>query len=199
MKEYETQINPTNCKRCKACGLYINQFPLVDKTSKADVFWVGLSAVQMDLDDKKRVPLSPSTRSGKLIQDIEKSFDSSLIFRKTNLVKCLPLNMNKIRYPELLEMKKCFPNLKDEIKQHNPRIVFLLGRQVAEFVFKQNSWKLGALGTEFTYNGQTKNGVTYIPIHHPSYMLVYKRKFIDNYQIGINNVISSSINKCISA
>lgn len=175
--------------------MYLNQFPLLDSKTNADVFWVGLSAVQVDDDNTHHIPLSPSTKSGKLIQDVEVRNTNSITFLKTNLVKCLPLNENKIRYPQLLEMDKCFPNLDKEISKHKPKIVFLLGRQVADFVYKKNNFKLGPLGSDYKYSGKLVNDVLYVPIHHPSYILVYKRKFVQNYIEGINELINSTLSR----
>jgi uracil-DNA glycosylase len=189
LKDYDVQINPKRSNSCKACGLYLNQFPLLDSKTNADIFWVGLSAVQTDDDDNRHIPLSPSTKSGKLIQDIELSNSMELVFLKTNLVKCLPLNENKIRYPQLLEMNKCYPNLEKEIFKHKPKIVFLLGRQVADFVYKKNSLKLQTFASDYSYKGVYVDDILYVPIHHPSYMLVYKRKYIQDYIKGVRNII----------
>ncbi len=193
MEVYDTQINPEKSRLCKSCKLYLNQFPLSDYKQNADVFWVGLSAVQIDDNEQRHIPLSPSTRSGKLISDIEDICDSSITFFKTNVVKCLPLNENKIRYPELIEMNKCFPNLKDEINVHRPKIIFLLGRQVADFILKKYGFTLGNLGTNFVYKVFNINETLIIPIHHPSYILVYRRKFVNDYISGIKNIITNNI------
>lgn len=194
MKVYDTSINPEKSRHCRSCKLYLNQFPLSDYQQNADVFWVGLSAVQIDENEKKSIPLSPSTRSGKLISDIENVCDTSVTFFKTNIVKCLPLNGNKIRYPELKEMDKCFPNLEVEIASHKPKLIFLLGRQVADFTLKKYGHTLGNLGTDFSYNTYTVGNIIFVPIHHPSYILVYKRKYVSDYIDGINRLIRSYIN-----
>ncbi len=197
MKVYDTQINPEKSRQCKSCKLYLNQFPLSDHQQNADVFWVGLSAVQIDDDETRSIPLSPSTRSGKLISDIENVCDTDITFFKTNIVKCLPLNGNKIRYPELKEMDKCFPNLEDEIASHKPKLIFLLGRQVADFTLKKYGNSLGNLGADFNYNTYKVNDITFVPVHHPSYILVYKRKFIADYVYGIKNIVEKHL--CLSS
>ncbi len=193
MKACKTQINPKESSQCKSCGLYINQFPISDTKKKAEVFWVGLSAVQIDEDEKYKIPLSPSTKSGKLIQDIELSSEEGVSFFKTNLVKCLPLNEKKIRYPELIEMNKCYPNLEAEIHKYKPQVIFLLGRLVAEFTLKKYGLKLGGFGANFCYKEYKVGAITFVPVHHPSYILVYKRKSVQKYIDGINNVISAKL------
>jgi len=194
LKVYDTQINPETSRQCKSCKLYLNQFPLSDYKQNADVFWVGLSAVQIDDNDKKNIPLSPSTKSGKLISDIEAVCDSDITFYKTNVVKCLPLNENKIRYPELKEMDKCFPNLVNEIKDHNPKLIFLLGRQVADFTLKKYDFSLGNLGSDFEYSTYKVENTYFVPVHHPSYILVYKRKYVDDYINGVKKIIYAFCN-----
>jgi len=197
LKTCKTQINPKKSSQCKSCGLYINQFPISDSKKEAEVFWVGLSAVQVDENEEFKIPLSPSTKSGKLIQDIELACGSDVSFFKTNLVKCLPLNEKKIRYPERIEMNKCYPNLEAEMDKYKPKVVFLLGRLVAEFTLKKYGIKLGGLGSNFCYTEHQVGSVTFVPIHHPSYILVYKRKAVQKYIEGVKNVITKQLDSSL--
>lgn len=171
---------PCKSKICKACGLYLNQAPIFDKQQKSSVFWVGLSAVRFDADEEK-LPLSPLTPSGSLIHKIEQPFTKKIAFYKTNLVKCVPLNEDKIRYPLEHEMEKCFSNFTWELEQLNPNTVFLLGKQVATFVLKKMATVRPEFNEDFTYTSMKINGIKFIPIHHPSYVLVYKRKNLEQY------------------
>lgn len=170
---------------CKACGLYLNQLPVIDAPQKSNIFWVGLSAVQLNDNEIVRIPLSPSTRSGGLIHQIEEPFYQKTGFYKTNLVKCLPLKNDKIRYPLEDEMEKCYPNFEFELEVLQPKLVFLLGKQVASFVFKKKLGIPAILPDDFRYTGSLMNGVLYVPVHHPSFILVYKRKQVATY---INNI-----------
>lgn len=181
-------INPKKSKVCKACGLYLNQLPAVDEKRKADVFWVGLSAVAFSNDEEK-VPLSPLTRSGALIANIEAAYLDQLAFYKTNLVKCLPLTRDKIRYPVQHEMEKCYSNLESETIQLHPKVVFLLGKQVASFVLRQLDVSAYSLDENFRYESFKLNGITYVPVHHPSFVLVYKRKHLNKYVNQIRSII----------
>lgn len=180
-----------NCKNkaCKACGLYLNQLPVLDKEKKSNIFWVGLSAVMFD-DGVERQPLSPTTRSGNLISQIETSCENNNSFYKTNLVKCVPLKNDKIRYPLEHEMEKCFPNFEFELDVLRPSVVFLLGKQVANFVFKKLELPEPALNDNYNYNSVRVNNILFVPVHHPSFILVYKRKNISDYIEGIQTFFS---------
>lgn len=175
-----------NIKMCARCNLCKNQQPLLDEIKKCQICWVGLSAKIVKHDDEG--PLSPTTNSGKLISNVESNFYGISTYR-TNLVKCVPLDeLQKLRYPNNKEIESCFPNLKDELNELTPRIVFLLGDKVATAVSKQfniefNEWD------DFRYAYTEFNGTYYVPIHHPSYIYVYKRKHVQLYVDGISEMI----------
>ncbi len=195
-QEKPLRLNPRERSACKACGLYLNQLPLLDKTKKGQVFWVGLSAVQMEEDQP---PLSYDTRSGSLVAEVENPFVKELSFYRTNVVKCLPLNLDdKIRYPLKGEMEKCFPNLEEEIDFLQPSIIFLLGRQAADFVMRKYGFGSWSLNAEFNYEAYHSSGMTFIPVHHPSYILVYKRKRLIDYVQGIQKHLTQLVAKPIS-
>ena len=174
-------------KRCKLCGLDVYQKPALDQLKNSNIFWVGLSAVQFDKGDEI-IPLSHRTPTGSLIQSIEQPFLDKLSFYKTNLVKCVPLQKDKIRYPLEHEMEKCFPNFKWEIEHLTPSTVFLLGKQVSNFVFKNLSNHKPEFNERFIYSSYLIGGVNFIPVHHPSYILIYKRKQLDQYINGIQRL-----------
>lgn len=174
-------------KDCNACNLYKNQVPLVQVCLKADVFWVGLSAVKTANTDE--MPLAINTNSGKLVKLIEVPFHNNS-FYKTNIVKCLPLeNQTKIRYPSTKEMRSCFFHLKEEMTLFKPKIIFLLGTQVAKFILGEFGIKDFTLNKEFDYSTIAIDDFIFVPIHHPSYILIYKRKYRKNYICGIQNII----------
>jgi len=175
----------TEISSCQICRLCQNQPPIYDKKPKSQIFWVGLSAVRFD-DFTDKLPLDPCTKSGALIQEIEAPLSGKIAFYKTNLVKCPPLKDNgKIRYPNKKEMKDCCAHLEKEIEQHSPSIIFLLGKQVASFVLKKHSIDNFSLSNSFEYDSFTINRIKYVPVHHPSYVLIYKRKHLQDY---INNI-----------
>lgn len=163
-------IDTKNRRKCKACGLYLNQLPVSDERKASGIFWVGLSSVLITDEDEK-TPLSLFTRSGALISKIEEPYLDDISFYKTNVVKCVPLSENKIRYPLKHEMEKCFPNLTDEIEELKPKTIFLLGKQVAKFVLEKNSIYNFSLDEQFNYDSFIINDISYVPVHHPSFIL----------------------------
>lgn len=178
--------------------MYLNQSPSFDNHAKADVFWVGLSAVQFNDCDAK-TPLSAQTRSGGLIHIAEQRIGLAYTFYKTNIVKCLPLNGGKIRYPLEHEMSKCYPNLVDEMSKLVPSVTFLLGRQVSSFVLKQFGITKFQLAEDFKFETYFLGGTYYVPVQHPSYVLVYRRKYIDMYIAGLTDLIENLVDKRCSA
>ena len=148
--------------------------------------WVGLSAVKVD-DIEKETPLSNLTNTGKLLAEIENRNKKSK-FYKTNLVKCLPLNSDKIRYPRKDEMLACYNNLESEVSEFKPKLVFLLGKLVADFVAK-DKFEVN-FADDFKYEAIKAGDTIYVPVHHPSYILVYKRKNVDSYIKGISKLIA---------
>lgn len=171
---------------CNNCSLSNNQLPLLDTKSRADVMWVGLSAVKVD-DINEDIPLSPKTNSGKLIESIEDAA-GKIQFYKTNIVKCLPLKENKIRYPNNKEMSDCYENLISEIKAFQPKIVFLLGKKVYDFVSKKEHANISCLNIDFDYEKLSMLGTTVVPIHHPSYILIYKRRLVESYITAVSGL-----------
>jgi DNA polymerase len=132
--------------------------------------------------------LSNNTNSGKLINSIE-FFIPNVNFYKTNIVKCLPLKEEKIRYPFKKEMETCFFHLENEIDSLNPRLIFLLGKQVSEFVLNKYGIKEYSLNDNFEYKSFKVGNYRLVPIHHPSYILVYKRKRLQDYMKNIESII----------
>jgi DNA polymerase len=180
-----------NIRMCSKCNLCHNQEPLLDVVNSCQVFWVGLSAKKVSCDNER--PLSPTTNSGKLICNVEERCYGVTTYR-TNLVKCVPLDeRQKLRYPNRKEINICFPNLENEIKELLPKIVFLLGDKVTTTISKQfhlnfTSWD------EFSYSFTEHNGAYYIPVHHPSYVYVYKRKYMDTYIYSLATMIDNLLN-----
>ena len=166
-------------ENCNKCGLCQNQRPLLDKEDRCDVMWVGLSAKRVD-DLNNSIPLSNDTNSGKIIELIEHELPD-LKFYKTNLVKCLPLDENsKLRYPTPKEMQTCINNLLIEIEILNPKIILVLGKLTFNFIEKY-----------FIKNNIDKSKLTFI--EHPSYIYVYKRKYIDDYIEKIVDICKKKI------
>lgn len=171
---------------CKKCNLCKNQQPLLDDMRVSQVFWVGLSAKMISFNDER--PLSPTTNSGKLLQEVEERC-SGIITYKTNLVKCVPLDeKEKLRYPNKQEIDLCFSHLESEINEIFPRIVFLLGDKVTNAISRHFSLEFEGWN-EFEYSYKKYRGTYFVPIHHPSYVHVYKRRKVDTYINNLSDII----------
>jgi DNA polymerase len=86
-----------------------------------------------------------------------------------------------------------------ELRVLNPSLVFLLGKQVASFVFKRYLNKEAKLDKAFNYQPHLYNGMYFVPVHHPSYMLIYKRKYIQDYKRSIRRLLAFSANSEVAA
>lgn len=130
------------------------------------------------------VALCPTTNSGKLISEIEQRVAESFSVYKTNLVKCAPLDdSGKLRYPTLAEMKACLPRLISEIEHFQPRVIVPLGGQVTKFMINtlMSDQRFDGFADDFRYQTFSFNSGMLLPIHHPSYIWVYKKKRIPQY------------------
>ena len=88
------------------------------------------------------------------------------------------------------EMELCYRHLTTEINYFAPKIILLLGKQVASFVLKNKGVSKVDLDGKFNYRLIFIEGIYYLPVHHPSYVLIYKRKHVQNYIAKIKQVLS---------
>lgn len=173
--------------KCQKCGLCFNQKPLLDTERECQIFWVGLSAKKAM--SEMELPLSPNTNTGKIIHTIEEELNDIVTY-KTNLVKCLPLTeQDKLRYPNGKEIDCCFENLIREINSMNPQIIFLLGERVSSTIEKKMNIKFEKWDG-FEYHYKNVKGIYYVPIHHPSYIYVYKRRNTRDYISGVEKILN---------
>lgn len=164
-------MNHTNCKQCLA----INDQPHI---TPAPIMFVGLSA------KPNAENLCPTTNTGKLVGAIEDRIKTTLGIYRTNAVKCAPLDSaGKLRYPTEREMVACLPALRDEIRQVAPKVIVSLGGQVSRFLLQHlgNGAQFTGFGSDFFYDTYSLNFGQAMPIHHPSYIWVYRRKRVDEY------------------
>jgi len=162
-------------QKCQRCPLYKNQEPSTNKLTKSDILILGISS-QKNSKTKNFLPFDSSTNSGKFITKIEMSIPET-IFYKTNLVKCAPLNSeNKIRYPTHKEITSCVPNFKTELDIIKPKIIVPTGKLVTNFLSDYFGVSLKK------YTPTTIKDFIIIPIDHPSYLMIYKRREIDKYK-----------------
>jgi len=162
----------------------------MDTCAPAHVLWVGLSAKAAKGADV-HTPLSAETNSGQVLAAVERSA-SPAVFYRTNLVKCAPLNdSGKTRYPTTAELRRCYPLFAAEMDVARPKIVFLLGKIVSDFIFKQLGLGSYSLDAKFDYRRYVSGNACYIPIHHPSFIRVYRYKRIEEYRQSLVAAINS--------
>ncbi len=147
------------------------------------VMFVGLSAKPETND------LCSSTNTGKIIAAIEDKISERISIYKTNAVKYAPLDKaGKLRYPTNSEMLACLPALSAEITKVAPRIIVPLGGQVSKFLLQHlgQGEPFSGFSSDFSYETYSLPSWQIMPVHHPSYIWIYKRKKIDKYveQVG---------------
>ncbi len=170
--------------QCTNCQLYKNQTPIINQPKKSDIMVIGISS-KKNSGNKIFHPLDSSTNSGKFISQLEKSLKDTT-FYKTNLIKCAPLTSDgKMRYPTTSEINACLPHLKQEIKTVQPKVIITLGRQVTNFT--STLFELSLKKYHITHHKNFK----ILPIDHPSYLMIYKRKELEHYKQIIKEKIKS--------
>ncbi len=178
---------------CKKCNLYKNQKPLIEKSRKAEILILGLSAVKINPESICE-PLAKDTRTGKFVNSFIKTINKTVY--KTNLVKCLPLDLNeKIRYPTKSEMSSCLNNFRDELKKIEPKVVLLLGKQVAEFVLDKPIEFPKLKDNIYEYQLIEKDNIMFIPTHHPSYINKMKKEVRDLWALKLKEDINNKIDE----
>lgn len=165
-------MKPSCCK--KNCPESTSQ--VLD--NKALIMFIGLSA-KPETED-----LSPTTNTGKLISAIEERIAERLGVYKTNAVKYAPLDSDgKLRYPTISELKECLPCLLTEIETVSPRVIVPLGGVVSRFLLQSLQAEKDFSGFESGFHYETYPLALghAMPIHHPSYIWIYKRKRLNEY------------------
>lgn len=147
---------------------------------RAEVFFTGLSAVPTAEVDQEE-PFSPTTRSGKVVREIAGELSNATVYY-TNLVKCLPLRHHKIRYPLRSELEHCFRFYKEELAQFNPAKVVLFGKQVTDFIAGKLKLHFRSARRDFDFPVARIGAVEYLAAYHPSYVLVYRHRRLDQYK-----------------
>lgn len=177
-------------RSCKLCNLCIE----ISNISHVDVFWVGLSGIlnnDKEYESKCPMPLTSTSPSGALVDNAISKIGPQVRHLKTNLVKCAPSSNGKLRYPNKVEMASCYPMFEIQYYNMKPKIVFLLGLQVACFVLNKNGFKFERFDSNFQYKVYKVDESFFIPIHHPSYILIYRRGLVDEYLRAIISLVNS--------
>lgn len=144
--------------------------------SRAPILFVGISG------KPEANELDPSTKSGGVIASIAAKVGASYI-AKTNLVSCAPLDANgKLRYPSKQEMDACFPRFSKYVAAVSPSIIIPLGAMTSKYIIeKMASEAFRGLCPQFSYDTYIGSAMKILPVHHPSYILIYKRRLLDAY------------------
>ncbi len=148
---------------------------------KNNTAWVGISQKK----DKKN--LSKDSLSGSLISEIERHIKNIKSY-KTNLVDFAPTDKTgKLCYPTKIEIDQNFNILWNNIIYKKPKIIFLLGGIVLS-AFENNLKIKITKWNNYDYFVTRFNKLTIIPIQHPSYIRVYKKKDTKKYIQNIVNI-----------
>lgn len=175
-------------KNCEKCNLYINQEPLLQNNfDNPDVIFVGLSSIKTE-NVKCDEPFSKISKSGGLLRELAESIPDHEVYF-TNMVKCLPLLKNKIRYPNNKELSACLHNLQIEIDEIKPTKIVLFGKKASGFISKKFNFEFS--NKDFGFPVGKYMGIQFMDAYHPSYILIYKRKCIVEYKDNIVNFINS--------
>ncbi len=155
------------------------------------VMWVGIS------DKPATSPLAATTATGKVVAQMEREL-AGLHFHKTNLVKYAPLDANgRLRHPTKEEMAEGADSLQLELDQVQPRIIVTLGAAVSKVVVERiaRTGRFTGLGNSFTYAPRLGGGFLVLPVHHPSFVLIYRRKKLQAYIRSICRWIADLVNR----
>ena len=146
-------------------------------TQTPSVMWVGIS------DKPDTPPLALNTATGKVVAAVERALDG-LRFHKTNLVRRAPLDADgRLRYPTKEEMTEGADSLRLEVERVKPRIVVTLGAAVSKVVVESvaRTGRFTGLGKSFNYAPRRGSAFLVLPVHHPSFVLIYRRKKLSTY------------------
>jgi len=160
--------------------------------TKADVLWVGLSA-KPEMEDAKSA-LAAETFSGELVALVEQELPSAL-FHRTNFVDFAPLSAGRLRYPSAAEMEACWPNRELEIRTLCPKLIILLGHLAGKAFAKATRTPPQDFPSDFAYKPfyVEELDVFAACVHHPSYIKIYKRKFLPVYCENLKRLVENSL------
>lgn len=121
------------------------------------VCFVGIS------DKLEKKPFDSSTQSGIIVDEIISYLNIDCI--KINYVSFAPVDeYGHLRYPTSLELMASFSDFKKKVEEIKPSLIVVCGKMVEKKLRKHNFYQDKIL-----------------PIYHPSYIWVYKRKELDKY------------------
>lgn len=162
LKDIEKEV-----QQCKSCPLYISRNNVVfsDGSNKAKIMLIG-EAPGAD-EDKQGKPFVG--RAGKLLNEFLKlaGINRNEDLYIANTIKCRPPENRK---PAKEEKAACERFLHAQIKTINPKVIVLCGATAMES-FLDKKLKISKVRGEFFENIKGYEGIKFIPILHPSYLL----------------------------
>ena len=162
LKDIEKEV-----QQCKSCPLYISRNNVVfsDGSNKAKIMLIG-EAPGAD-EDKQGKPFVG--RAGKLLNEFLKlaGINRNEDLYIANTIKCRPPENRK---PQKEEKAACEKFLHAQINTVKPKIIVLCGATAMES-FLDKKLKISKVRGEFFENIKGYEGIKFIPILHPSYLL----------------------------
>lgn len=162
LKDIEKEV-----QQCKSCPLYVSRNNVVfsDGSNKAKIMLIG-EAPGAD-EDKQGKPFVG--RAGKLLNEFLKSagINRNEDLYIANTIKCRPPENRK---PTKEEKAACERFLQAQINTVKPKIIVLCGATAMES-FLDKKLKISKVRGEFFENIKGYEGIKFIPILHPSYLL----------------------------
>lgn len=162
LKDIEKEV-----QQCKSCPLYISRNNVVfsDGSNKAKIMLIG-EAPGAD-EDKQGKPFVG--RAGKLLNEFLKlaGINRNEDLYIANTIKCRPPENRK---PQKEEKAACEKFLHAQIKTINPKVIVLCGATAMES-FLDKKLKISKVRGQIFENVEGYEGIKFIPILHPSYLL----------------------------
>lgn len=161
-------------------------YKLARQEKPASVLWVGISGKPFTN------ALASTTATGRIVDTIE-NMSGGVRFRRTNLVKNAPLNGDgRLRYPTQDEMLKGANILFGELEHMEARIVITLGAAVSKVVVERTivNRRFRGLSRAFKYRAVRTDRFYILPVHHPSFVLIYRRRKLQRYMLSIKKCIA---------
>lgn len=162
---------------CESCGLYKGcQHPKMKYTGKGQKEILIIAEAPGKTEDEKGIQLIGE--AGQILRNVLKDVDYDLDrdFWKTNSVICRPPDNRK---PTRKELKLCYSNLENTIKELKPKFVWLMGSSAITSFYSHrfselpvNVWRRRLI-PDFDRN------CFVIPMFHPSYILRNRDEKLD--------------------
>ncbi len=154
-------------QQCKSCPLYATRNNIVfsDGSPNAKILLIG-EAPGAD-EDKLGKPFVG--RAGKLLNEflIKAGLERQKDLYIANTLKCRPPENRK---PQKEEKAACEKFLHAQIKTINPKVIVLCGATAMES-FLDKKLKISKVRGQIFENVEGYEGIKFIPILHPSYLL----------------------------